>query len=88
MSLNKILSEFLSDSLFQCPEAIENVKAFIVHIQSLCSNSVCSLEKGFDNWMIEMMPSLSLRNYMEDIVDRGIEKLTYETKTCHHFVTS
>ena len=88
MPLNKILSQFLFDSLFQCPETTENAKAFIVHIQSLCSNSVCSLEKGFDHWMIEIVPSLSSRNYLKDVADGGIEKLTYETKSCHHFVTS
>ena len=79
MPLNKILSQFSFDSFFQSPETIENVKAFIVYIQSLCSNSVCSLEKGFDHWMIEMFPSLSIRNYLKDIVDGGIEKLTHKT---------
>ena len=51
--LNKIILQFLFDSLFQCPETKENANEFLVHIQSLRSNSVCLLEKGLNHWMTD-----------------------------------
>ena len=53
VSLNKILLQFLFDSLFQSPETRENAKEFVVHIQSLRSNSVCLLKKGLNHWMTD-----------------------------------
>ena len=51
--LNQIILQFLFDSLFQCPETKENANEFIVHIQSMRSNSVCLLEKGLNHWMTD-----------------------------------